>query len=60
MNKFIYVFDSAARDALVKAGFLLLKTDEENSMYVFSLGDALNFDAMQCEFSYITSDTLTF
>ena len=60
MNKFIYVFNTAARDTLEQAGFLLLKTDEQNSTYVFALDGRLDFAESQDAFSYITSDTLSF
>ena len=60
MDKFIYVFSKAARDKLLKAGFLLLKTDEWNSTYVFCADDKLHFDLASADISYITSNTLTF
>lgn len=60
MDKFIYVFDTAARDNLIAAGFLLLKQDERNGMWVFSLDNSIVFDLHSAEFSYITSNTLTF
>lgn len=60
MGKFIYVFDSAARDILAKAGFLLLKSDERNHMWVFAEDDSLNFDLERADFSMIRSDKLTF
>lgn len=60
MDKFIYVFSSAARDKLAEAGFVLLKADEQNSTYVFALDGKLEFAERQDEFSYITSDMLTF
>lgn len=60
MGKFIYVFNAAARDKLAQAGFLLLKEDEWNSIYVFTVGDTMNFSDVLSEVSYIESDTLTF
>ena len=60
MDKFIYVFDTAARDKLTQAGFLLLKKDEKNSMWVFAADAEIHFDLGAAEFSYLTSNTLTF
>lgn len=60
MDKFIYVFDTAAKVVLLQAGFLLLKADEKNSIYIFAFDDKLNFEEMSGGFSYITSNTLTF
>lgn len=60
MDKFIYVFNTAARDYLEQAGFLLLKADEHNSIFVFALGTGLNFQALQDDFEYVTLNTLTF
>lgn len=34
-GKFIYVFSTAARDRLIKAGYTLLKSDEINNAYIF-------------------------
>ena len=60
MGKFIYVFEPAARDELLQAGFLMLKEDEQNEMWVFAREDSLRFDLERADFSYTTSDTLTF
>ena len=60
MGKFIYVFDPAARDTLAQAGFLLLKSDERNHMWVFAEDDTLRFDLEHADFSMIRSDKLTF
>lgn len=60
MDKFIYVFDTAARDKLSNAGFLLLKSDERNSVYVFSNDSSLRFALDAVDVSFIMSDTLTF
>lgn len=61
-RQFIYVFDSAARDVLLGAGFPLLKADEENSIWVFPRADAerLCFDYGAAGFAFVLSDTLTF
>lgn len=57
---FIYVFDPAARDQLLQAGFVMLKADERNEIWVFAKNDVQNFDLERMDFSYLTSDTLTF
>lgn len=57
---FIYVFDTAARDRLSEAGFLLLKTDEKNSIWVFAGDDTLNFSLDDSDLQYTTSNVLTF
>lgn len=59
-DKFIYVFDTAARDELLAAGFLLLKSDERNSAWVFSVDKTLRFDLDKATFSHLKSNTLTF
>lgn len=58
MKKFIYVFDKDARDALLKAGFKLLKEDERGNVYIFMNQDKSSYAL--AEFSYIENDTLTF
>lgn len=60
MQNFIYIFDTAARDRLLEAGFLMLKKDEENSIFIFANDDTERFSALRPEFSYVLSDTLTF
>lgn len=58
MNKFIYVFSKADRDKMLLHGFLLLKSDEQNKMYVFlSEGHTV---PVELDISYILSDKLTF
>ena len=56
--KFIYVFSKKDKETLQKAGFILLKEDERNDMYVFNRNDTLTFAL--ADMSYLTSDTLTF
>ena len=56
--QFIYVFDTEVRDELEKLGYILLKNDEQNSIFVFKNDDRLVFD-MESN-SYVFSDTLTF
>lgn len=60
MENFIYVFDSAARDMLLQAGFLLLKEDEQNSVYVFANDSTLKFSETLSDHSHVLSDNLTF
>lgn len=60
MDRFIYVFDTAARDMLSQAGFLLLKGDEQNKVWVFLTEGGQEFDPGSAGFSYLTSNTLTF
>jgi len=52
------VFDKDARDALLKAGFKLLKEDERGNVYIFMNQDKSSYAL--AEFSYIENDTLTF
>ena len=58
MNKFIYVFSQSDRDKMLFKGFLLLKSDPNNNMYVFLNGGDLALDDL--DISYILSDRLTF
>ena len=60
MDQFLYVFEPAARDELLQAGFLMLKEDEQGGMWVFLNDAALKFDFGRADFSYTTSSTLTF
>lgn len=60
MDSFIYVFDASARDRLAEAGFLLLKKDEANEVYVFANDDTERLMAMRPEFSYVLSGSLSF
>ncbi len=57
-HNFIYVFSSAARDELLAAGFVLLKEDENNSLYIFKADGTLTFTLNDA--SYAMSDTLSF
>lgn len=58
MNKFIYVFSQSDRDKMLFKGFLLLKSDQHNNMYVFLNEGNLTLDDL--DISYILSDKLTF
>lgn len=57
-NKFIYVFTEKERDTLLNAGFVMLKDDPANSMFVFVYDNRLCF-ALD-DVSYIETGTLTF
>lgn len=58
MKKFIYVFDKEARDALLKAGFKLMKEDERGNIYIFLNQEKSSYAL--AEFSYLENDVLTF
>lgn len=57
-EKFIYVFSKEARDRLLAAGFLLLKSDDRNETYIFENNTSLSFALDRI--STIKSNTLTF
>ncbi len=57
-EKFIYVFSKAARDKLLAAGLVLIKSDDRNETYVFENNASLAFSLN--EISAIKSNTLTF
>lgn len=60
-KKFIYVFDTNARNKLLSQNYKLLKADEEQNIYVFENRGTYTFSATDTvEFSFILSDTLTF
>lgn len=57
--KFIYVMDKAAKKMLEKKGYVLLKEDKVNSIWVFENREETMFDlGLDCQ--YVLSDTLTF
>ena len=58
MEKFIYVFSKSARDSLLAANYTLLKSDEQNEVYVFANQMEMTFDL--ADISFIRSNTLTF
>jgi len=58
MGKFIYTIHSEARDRLLKLGYVLLKQDERNNIYVFENKPGVDLSFM--DNGYILSDTLTF
>lgn len=58
MEKFLYVFSKSARDSLLAANYTLLKSDEQNEVYVFANQMDMTFDL--ADISFIRSNTLTF
>ncbi len=58
MKKFIYVYSADARDKLLAANYILMKSDERNKIYIFLNEDKLSF--AELDVSYILSDTMTF
>ena len=60
-GKFIYVFDTDARDKLLSANYQLLKADEQQNIFVFENKETRTFSANGAEdFTFVLSDTLTF
>ena len=56
--KFIYVFTDQDRDELLSRGYILLKEDKSNQIYIFSYdGKEENFDSLNL---YCFSNVLTF
>lgn len=58
MEKFIYVFSKSARDTLLAANYTLLKSDEQNEVYVFA--NQMDMTFALADISFIRSNTLTF
>lgn len=58
MGKFLYVFGKENRDALLKANYTLLTSNEASNIYVFANKADLTFDFSTIRFAY--SDTLIF
>lgn len=56
--QFIYVFDASVRDAMLKAGFMMLKNDEDSSLFIFRADESVDFDFS--DITYYASNTLTF
>ena len=57
-QKFIYVFSKSARDRLLAANYNLLKSDEQNEVYVFA--NQMDMTFALADISFIRSNTLTF
>lgn len=58
MQRFIYVFDEGARDALLARRYGLLKSDEAKLIFVFVNEERQDFACAGIE--YVLSDVLTF
>ncbi len=59
MKKFIYVFSNEDKRKLLEAGYLLLKEDSQNEIYIFNAPNELSF-ALNAIGDYMESNTLTF
>lgn len=62
MEKFLYVFSESARDKLLSANYTLLKSDEQNEIFVFVNKADISFALTDvlADTSFIRSNTLTF
>lgn len=58
MEKFLYVFDQEARDKLLGDGFTLMKSNDEDGVYIFANQDTATFDL--ADITFVRSNTLTF
>ena len=59
-GKFIYVFDTDARDKLLSANYHLLKSDEQQNIFAFENKETHTFAESDSEdFAFVLSDTLT-
>lgn len=56
--KFIYVFDASVKEQLLALGYVLLKEDAAQSIYVFEANSSMQFSLPEADLVY--SDTLTF
>lgn len=59
MDRFIYVFNESDKERLQKEGFVLLKEDKQNSVFVFAYNDKMNF-ALTGGIQYTATNVLTF
>lgn len=57
--KFIYVLSPEHRDEMIAAGYVLLKEDKANKIWVFENAVPCNF-SLAFDFPHVLSDTLTF
>ena len=58
MEQFLYVFEEEARDKLLAEGFVLLKSDNKNDVYIFANKTDMNFELV--DITFVRSDVLTF
>ena len=56
---FIYVLDPESRDALLAAGYKLVKEDRNNKIWVFENRNECSF-SVDFDFPHVMSDILTF
>ena len=59
MKEFIYVFNKENRDKMLDLGFVLLKNDEKNSVFVFKSNEKLAFELFTIK-DFVESNILTF
>lgn len=62
---FIYVMSERDKDKMISLGYVLMKEDSRNHVWVFGVKDASTFSANDSEISkagihFILSNTLTF
>ena len=57
-GRFVMVFNKEAKRVLEEAGFVLLRSDEDNDIYAFASDEEL-IDKIQ-DVSYIQTDTMTY
>lgn len=58
MEKFIYVFDTDARNTLLMCGYKLFKSDDERGVYVFYNNEKMHFSDK--EMTFTLSNTISF
>lgn len=57
--KFVYVLSPESRDELLAAGYVLLKEDKNNKIWVFENAASGKY-SMTFDFPHVLSDVLTF
>ena len=57
---FIYVFSKQDKTRLLDAGYILMKSDEFGSVYIFLLEEKANLKELEILDMYFISDVLTF
>ena len=57
--RFIYVSNPENRDELIAAGYVLLKEDKYNRIWVFENKDVGNY-SLAFDFPHVMSDIMTF
>ena len=58
-EKFVYVFSKKARDKMMKAGYQLVRSDDNAGQYVFENNPTLTFSKTGVK-DAVKSNTLTF